>query len=73
MKYVLQFLSFLVLGLIAYGLFLNNETFQTGDKFIGIGILVMAFVLMPLFIYHRYKNKKIEDFMFKKDNEEGEN
>ena len=73
MKYVLQFLSFLVLGLIAYGLFLNNETFRTGDKFIGIGILVMAFVLMPLFIYHRYKNKKIEDFMFKKDNEEGEN
>jgi len=26
----------------------------------------VAFILMPLFIYHRYKNKNIKDFTFDK-------
>ena len=29
-----------------------------------LGILAIAFVFMPLFIYHRYKNKNIKDFTF---------
>jgi hypothetical protein len=27
---------------------------------------MVAFVLMPLFIYHRYKNKNLSDFTFEK-------
>jgi Na+/phosphate symporter len=67
MKYVLQFIGLIILGLIGYGFFRNHQVYQSGDKFIGLGVLTLAFLLMPLFIYHRYKDKKIEDFMFKND------
>lgn len=67
MKYFLQLITFLIIGLISYGFYKNNETFESGDKFIGFGILIFAFVLMPLFIYHRFKNKKLEDYMFKNE------
>lgn len=73
MKYVLQLLSLIILGLIGYGFFRNHQAYQSGDKFIGLGVLTLAFLLMPLFIYHRYKNKKIEDFMFKNDHEKDKN
>ena len=44
-----------------------------GKSYIGIGVALFAFLLMPLFIYHRYKDR-IGDFidsrMEKKDKEE---
>ena len=73
MKYVLQLLSLIILGLIGYGFYMNHQAYQSGDKFIGLGVLTLAFLLMPLFIYHRYKDKKIEDFMFKNDHEKDKN
>jgi predicted permease len=73
MKYIIRLLLFAVISLIAYGLSLNQDAYQAGDKYIGIGILTMSFLLMPLFIYHRYKNKKLEDFMVKKTNTTDEN
>lgn len=67
MKYVLRFLIAVIACLIGYGFYLNHQAFQAGDKYVGVGVLILGFVLMPLFIFHRYKNKKIEDFMFKND------
>jgi len=65
MKNVLKIILFLVLGLVGYGLFLNSTESGTGEKFIGIGVLVFAFALMPLFIYHRYRNKDLRNYSFK--------
>ena len=66
MKIVLITILILVLGTISYGFYLKNTGDVNGEITIGIGVLAIAFVLMPLFIYHRYKNKNIKDFTFDK-------
>lgn len=73
MKYVLRILLFLVFGFVAYGYYYKNSGSEEGDKWIGIGILILALILMPLFIYHRYKNKNLDDYMVKTDRKKKEN
>ena len=61
--------------LISFGYFQKNNGLN-GDKWIGIGVLLIAFVLMPLFIYHRYKNKNAKDYLmtnFTQDKEKTDN
>jgi hypothetical protein len=66
MKYVLITILLLILGTITYGFYLKNLGDLSGEIIIGIGVLGIAFILMPLFIFHRYKNKNIKDFTFEK-------
>lgn len=66
MKYVIIFVLVLTLGMLVTGFYLKNAGDANGDIVIGLGILMVAFVLMPLFIYHRYKNKNLSDFTFEK-------
>ena len=65
MKTGLRILLFLVFGLIGYGFYLNSGDSGTGEKFIGIGVMVFAFILMPLFIYYRYKDKDLRNYSLK--------
>ena len=65
MKKVLIIILITALGFIAYGYYVNAGSSGEGEKFIGIGVLVFAFILMPLFIYHRYKNKDLKNYSFK--------
>ena len=65
MKTGLRLILLLVLGLIVYGYYLNSSATGTGEKFIGIGVMVFAFILMPLFIYSRYKNKDLRNYSLK--------
>jgi len=55
----------LSLGLIGFGYYTNYENSGEGEKFIGIGVLIFAFLLMPLFIYHRYKDKDLKNYSIK--------
>ncbi|WP_291114191.1 hypothetical protein [Flavobacterium sp. UBA6135] len=73
MKYVIRILFFIIVGFISYGFYIKNTVGQEGDKWVGIGVLLTALVLMPIFLWHRYKNKKLEDYSFKFDNKKGEN
>lgn len=76
MKYIIRILLAAIIGLIGYGYYLKNNSINEGDKWIGIGVLLIAFVLMPLFIYHRYKNKNVKDYLmsnFTEDKEKTEN
>lgn len=66
MKYVIIFVLILSLGMLSTGFYLKNSGDAKGEIVIGLGVLMVAFVLMPLFIYHRYKNKKMSDFTFEK-------
>lgn len=66
MKYVIIFVLVLTLGMLTTGFYLKNSGDANGEVVIGLGVLMVAFVLMPLFIYHRYKNKKMSDFTFEK-------
>jgi hypothetical protein len=76
MRYIIRILLAAIIGFIGYGYYLKNTTINEGDKWIGIGVLLIAFVLMPLFIYHRYKNKNVKDYLmsnFTEDKEKTEN
>ena len=64
MKFVISIVLIVVLGMLTYGYFVKQSGDVNGEIIIGISVLIVAFVLMPLFIYHRYKNKNIKDFTF---------
>ena len=51
--------------MITYGLFFESEYYQ---KFIGFGILILFFIVFPLFSYYRWKDKKMEDYYLNKEN-----
>ena len=38
-----------------------------GHRFIGASCFLGMFVLMPCFLYHRWKNKNVRDYMLTKD------
>ena len=65
MKTALKVILLICIVLIAAGTYLNIESSGQGEKLIGIGALIFAFILMPLFIYHRYKNKDLSSYSFK--------
>ena len=62
MKKILIGLITIITCLISFGYFQKNIGLN-GDKWIGIGILLVAFVLMPLFLYSRFKNKETRERM----------
>ena len=66
MKSILIFLLVIIIGALAYGFYIKETGDGQGEIIIGISVLAIAFILMPLFIYHRYKNKNIKDFTFDK-------
>ena len=65
MKKLLGFVFIVVLGLIGYGFFINASEPGSGEKFIGMGVVTFAFILMPLFIYHRYHGKDLSQYSLK--------
>lgn len=70
MKYIIRILVLTVICFVSFGYFHKNLGNPEGDKWVGIGILIMALVLMPLFVYHRYKGKDLNKYRFKLGNEE---
>ena len=65
MKAVLTSILVIVIGFVAYGYYINAEALGEGEKYIGVGVLILAFILLPLFVYHRYKNKDLRNYSFK--------
>ena len=75
MKKILIVLIAIIACLISFGYFQKNSGLN-GDKWIGIGVLLAAFVLMPLFLYSRFKNKETRERMLNlglKKKEESDN
>lgn len=38
------------------------------EKLIGSGVVLLFFIVFPLFSYYRWKDKKVEDYMLTKEN-----
>jgi len=69
MKYIIRMLFILVVLLVGIGYYFKNTgDHPRGDTFVGIGILGASFILMPVFIYHRWKNKNVKDYMLTEEN-----
>lgn len=67
---IIAFLIFA--GVLAYGYSLTKsidaETIIRGHKFVGFGVAGLFFIVMPIFIYHRWKDKKVKDYMLTEEN-----
>ncbi|MCH7783981.1 MAG: hypothetical protein IIB06_00995 [Bacteroidetes bacterium] len=68
MKYLLSTLLVMVIIGICLGFYIKPDHRETGDLIIGLSIVVGFFILMPLFIYHRWKNRSVKDYMLTKEN-----
>lgn len=69
MKIVIKILSISILIAIGIGFYYRmNDDIILGDRIIGIAVLSCAFVLMPIFLYVRWKGKKLSDYTLTKEN-----
>lgn len=69
MNLFMKILGILILIAIAVGFYfrLTGEVL-TGDRIIGISVLVSAFILMPVFLYVRWKGKRLKDYTLSEEN-----
>lgn len=59
----LKILAILILLAIGTGFYFKlNDEIPLGDRIIGISVLASAFILLPLFLYHSWKGKRLEDY-----------
>lgn len=71
MKRLLQILAIAVVATIGLGYFYKyQKDAVTGDRLIGLAILALAFIVMPLFLVHRYRRKNFRDYLFTRKKEE---
>lgn len=74
MKTIIRILFFAIIVAIGTGYyFIWTEQPQTGHRIIGFAVLGLAFVLMPLFLIHRYKGKNLRNFNLFKGPEDDKN
>ncbi|MEI6866729.1 hypothetical protein [Flavicella sp.] len=65
MKILVKIVLIIVLGLIGSGLYLQSIKGEKAEFYIGIGVSIMAFILIPLFVYNGYKGKDLTRYTFK--------
>ena len=68
MTRLLQILFTLILLALITGFIIKSNQAVLGDRIIGVTILFTAFIFMPLFIYHRWKDKKLSDYTLTAEN-----
>ena len=69
MKYILRILFFCLLGILGRGYYVKElHDYKEGEKIIGLGVLFGAFVYLPFFLYHRWKDKNIGDYTLTDEN-----
>jgi hypothetical protein len=68
MRTFLYIFFFTAVILAGIGFFIHSENMSAGDLCIGLGVATLFFLWMPTFIYHRWKDKNVKDYMFSEDN-----
>ena len=68
MKYLLRFFFICILISLGIGYYLRSTDFVLGNKVIGFTVIFGIFIFMPLFLYHRWKGKKLKDYVLSQEN-----
>ncbi|MBW2938564.1 hypothetical protein KXJ69_10625 [Aureisphaera sp. CAU 1614] len=68
MKYFLIILFIAIVVALITGFYVKPDDPKMGDLLIGLSVSGLFLVLMPLFVYHRWKNKNVKDYMLTKEN-----
>ena len=66
MKYLIVLFLVASLGSIIAGFVLKPD--PLAEKLIGFGVIGLFLIVFPLFTYHRWKDRKIKDYMLNKEN-----
>ena len=74
MKRLIQIICCCIVVAIAAGyIFKHQGDHLTGDRIIGLAVLALSFVLIPLFIFYRYRKTSIRKYIFPGKQEENDN
>ncbi|MGI9540995.1 MAG: hypothetical protein ACR2MI_02950 [Flavobacteriaceae bacterium] len=69
MKLLLRILFFILLGALATGMYYKNKIdYSQGERIIGFTVLAGAFIYLPLFLYHYWKGKRLQDYTMSEEN-----
>ena len=69
MNTVIKILAILIgLGIATGFYFRINDDVAFGDKIIGVSVLASTFILLPIFLYHRWKGKRLKDYTLSDEN-----
>jgi len=63
MKKLVIVLFVIFLLWMAVGGYLLNVAHEKGQIVMGLGVFYMAFILMPIFIYYRYRDGKYKKYI----------
>ncbi len=72
MKTVLKILFIIFLLWMVIGVYLLNTNHEKAQVIMGLGVLYMAFVLMPTFIFHRYRDGKYKKYIINQNSSKEE-
>ncbi|CAL2087360.1 hypothetical protein [Tenacibaculum sp. 190524A05c] len=67
MKTILKILFVIFLIWMITGIYLLNTQHEKAQIVMGLGVLYMSFILMPTFIYYRYKDGKYKKYIIQND------
>ena len=63
----LLFISILIS--LASGIYFKNSVDAViGERIIGFTVLTGAFIYLPIFLYHRWKDKRLQDYTLSDEN-----
>ena len=65
---VIKYLAILIAIAIGVGFYYRVDDEALGDKIIGVAVLASVFILMPLFLYHRWRGKSLKDYTLSNEN-----
>jgi hypothetical protein len=63
MNLVLKVMFIIFLIWMTVGIYLLNTAHEKAQITMGLGIFYFSFLLMPIFIYHRYKDGKYKKYI----------
>ncbi len=66
MKYLIGLFFIASVGSIIAGFIFKPE--PIAEKLIGFGVVGLFLIVIPLFTYHRWKGRKVKDYMLSKEN-----
>ena len=69
MKLAIKIIFFSILISIGVGTYYHFEgELRLSEIIIGVSVLAAVFILMPIFLVHRWKGKKLSDYTLTKEN-----
>ena len=69
MKLFLRIFFTGILLCLFYGIYYRTQVdYKTGERIIGFTVLSAALIYLPLFLYHRWNGKKLQDYTLTEEN-----